>query len=84
MIAKIKTTVMVCVVILSVGRLASATPVIKDWSSEGGNPRNKKNARDRMHLVKPGDKITLMILRQKENENYQEKIINLILGEKTE
>ncbi len=32
----------------------------------------------------PGDKITLMILRQKENENYQEKIINLILGEKTE
>jgi hypothetical protein len=47
--------------ILSVGGLASATPVIKNVSSKGGRTTNKTGPTDRMYLVKPGDKITFSV-----------------------
>ena len=43
------------------GLLLGATPVIKDFSSTGGDPQNKTGPKDRMYLVKPGDKITFTV-----------------------
>ncbi|MDY7011656.1 MAG: hypothetical protein SVV80_13040 [Planctomycetota bacterium] len=40
-IIKIRTTTFVCLTALSVGGLASAAPVIKDFSSTGVNPGPK-------------------------------------------
>ena len=60
-IAKIRMTVLLYAMVLSVGGLASATPVIKDWSSEGGHTQNKTNAKDTMYLVNAGDKITFSV-----------------------
>ncbi len=67
--AKIRTVAAVCAMMLSVGGLvpvgqAFATPVIKDFSSRGGSPRNKRGPRDRMYLVRPGDKITFSVKAQ--------------------
>ena len=36
-------------------------PIITDWSSEGGDTQNKSDAKDRMYLVRPGDKITFSV-----------------------
>lgn len=46
------------VLALSCAVAFARTPVIKDWSSEGGNPQNKADARDLIYTVKPADKIT--------------------------
>ncbi|MDY7011686.1 MAG: hypothetical protein SVV80_13195, partial [Planctomycetota bacterium] len=59
--AKNRTMMLACVVILSVGLVASAAPVIKDFSSTGGCMQNKTGQTDRMYLVKPGDKITFVV-----------------------
>jgi parallel beta-helix repeat protein len=61
MIAKIKTTVVVCVVVLAIGRLTSAVPVIKDFLSTDGHPSNKTNAKDLIYQAKQGDKITFSV-----------------------
>ncbi|MCK4624906.1 MAG: hypothetical protein KAV00_06325, partial [Phycisphaerae bacterium] len=61
MTAKIRMTALVCMMVLSVGGLALATPVIKDFSSKGGRTTNKTGPKDTMYLVKAGDKITFSV-----------------------
>ncbi len=66
MTAKTRFVLVMCVTVLSVGRLtltgqALATPVIKDFFSKGGHTQNKTGPADRMYLVKGGDKITFTI-----------------------
>ena len=34
---------------------------VVDWSSKGGHTQNKDNLKDRMYLVKPGDRITFSV-----------------------
>ena len=87
MTAKIRMAALVFVAILSVGstRQALATPVIKEFSSTGGNPTNKTGLTDTMYLVRPGDKITFTI-KAKGAEKYQwqvnKKVDTKAAGEK--
>ena len=48
-------------VVLAIGRLASAVPVIKDFLSTDGHPSNKTNAKDLIYQAKQGDKITFSV-----------------------
>ena len=68
MATKMKTGV-VCVAILALGRLALATPVIKDFSSKGGTPQHKADERDLIYLVRQGDSITFSITTAKACEH---------------
>ncbi|MCK4623917.1 MAG: hypothetical protein KAV00_01295, partial [Phycisphaerae bacterium] len=52
------------------GSVHAEPPVIKDFSSIGGRPRNKDNAKDKMYLVKPGDKITFQV-KAENAEKYE-------------
>ncbi len=52
------------------GPVHAEPPVIKDFSSTGGQPRNKDNAGDKMYLVKPGDKITFQV-KAENAEKYE-------------
>ncbi|MDY7010350.1 MAG: hypothetical protein SVV80_06295 [Planctomycetota bacterium] len=58
---KIRTTAVVFASVLAVSACAPAAPVIKDYSSTGGNPVNKTGPQDSMYLVKGGDKITFTV-----------------------
>ncbi|MCK4624737.1 MAG: DUF2341 domain-containing protein [Phycisphaerae bacterium] len=49
------------VLLVTGGLIHAASPVIKDFSSEGGHPRNKSGLRDRMYMVKAADKITFSV-----------------------
>ena len=60
-LTKIKTTILICALVLSVGGVALAAPVIKDFSSKGGKTTNKTGPKDTMYLVQPGDKITFTV-----------------------
>ena len=59
----VKITALVCAAVLMVGASEgmAAQPVIKDFSSTGGNPQNKTGSKDTMYLVRPGDKITFAV-----------------------
>jgi len=60
----------VTIVLLMASRLSWASaPIIRDWSSTGGHPVNKDNPKDRMYLVKGGDKITFTV-KAKGAEKY--------------
>ncbi|MCK4624218.1 MAG: hypothetical protein KAV00_02830 [Phycisphaerae bacterium] len=49
------------VILVMAGALDAAPPVISNFSSEGGSPANKDNARDTMYLLKPGDKVAFKV-----------------------
>jgi hypothetical protein len=60
MIAKIRTTVLACAMALLAGEVFAA-PVIKGFSSRGGQTQNKTGPKDRMYLARSGDKITFSV-----------------------
>ena len=57
----IKTMDLIVIIMLFPTQLLSAKPIIHEISSTGGHPVNKDNPKDRMYLVKVGDKITFTV-----------------------
>ncbi len=49
------------ILLVTGGFVHASSPVIKDFSSDGGHARNKDNAGDTMYLVRPADKITFKV-----------------------
>ena len=63
MAAKTRTTVLVCIVVLSVGEIALATPVITEFSSTvtSGTATNKANDQDLMYLMTQNGVVTYQV-----------------------
>ncbi len=84
---KVRLVTLSCLVTLTwliTGSLVhAAPPVIKEFSSEGGKPRNKDNARDVMYLAKPGDKIVFKV-KAEGSQGYEWRVDKIVQDAKTD